>query len=83
VRKGGSSVQQIMILTFCEGRTLVVKHVVSCVISKVKKSLKCSMLPRTTLFLQYCSKCKVMLEVIFDWKGIVCHEFTPEGDMVN
>jgi len=29
------------------------------------------------------SKTKVMLVVIFDWKGIVIHEFVPRGQMVN
>jgi len=29
------------------------------------------------------SKIKVMLVVLFDWKGIVHHEFVPCGQMVN
>jgi len=29
------------------------------------------------------SKFKVMLVVVFDWKGIVHHEFVPRGQMVN
>ena len=29
------------------------------------------------------SKIKMMLAVFFDWKGIVHHEFSPRGLMVN
>ena len=39
--------------------------------------------PRPKKVQQSCSKVKTMLTVLFDWEGVVHHEYIPSGQTIN